>query len=62
MQAPMSDDVRRILADPKAARDFMRQLITGRRHDENAVISVELDGKKYQFQRIGHKARNRSNH
>ena len=57
----MSDDVRRILADPKAARDFMRQLITGRRQDENAVISVELAGKKYQFQRIGHKARNRSN-
>jgi serine protease inhibitor ecotin len=61
MQAPMSDDVRRILANPKAARDFMRQLITGRRQDENAIISVELDGKKYEFQRMGHKAHSRSN-
>ena len=56
MKAPMSDDVRRILADPKAADNFVRQIITSRRQDENAVISVELDGKTYQFQRIGRKS------
>lgn len=52
----MSDDVQWILADPKATDDFVQQIITSRRQDENAVISVKLGEKTYQFQRMGRKS------
>jgi hypothetical protein len=56
MKAPKSDRIRRILAHPATARQFMEQLITSRQHTDNPMIQVELDGQKYTFGRVARRS------
>jgi hypothetical protein len=43
MKAPISSRVRRILADPSAAHDLVRQVIESRRTNRTAQIQVGQD-------------------
>jgi hypothetical protein len=51
MQAPLSDRARRILADPKLARQLMQALLLSR--DSSHKHTINLDGKELRVVRVG---------
>ena len=50
MKAPMSDLVKKILADPKMAKVFTAAILRANRNDQPVTIINE--GKKYKFVRL----------
>ena len=53
MQAPMSDAIRRILADRKLSKQLMLAIQSERRNPDNLEgRTIEIDGKKIRLARV----------